>query len=50
MERIRESFDRQGFMRTLGAELESVESGIVTVTCGFDDGLTQQHGARLARA
>src|SRR6185436_20929604 len=44
MERIRESFDRQGFMRTLGAVLESVESGIVTITCAFDEGLTQQHG------
>jgi hypothetical protein len=27
MERIRESLDRQGFMRTLGAILESVEPG-----------------------
>jgi uncharacterized protein (TIGR00369 family) len=44
MERIRESFDRQGFMRTLGAVLESVESGTVTITCGFAEGLTQQHG------
>ena len=44
MERIRESFDRQGFMRTLGAVLESVESGAVTITCGFGSGLTQQHG------
>jgi uncharacterized protein (TIGR00369 family) len=44
MEHIRESFDRQGFMRTLGAVLESVEPGIVTITCGFDEGLTQQHG------
>jgi uncharacterized protein (TIGR00369 family) len=44
MERIRESFDRQGFMRTLGAVLESVESGIVTITCRLDDRLTQQHG------
>ena len=44
MERIRESFDRQGFMRTLGAVLESVESGTVTITCGFDERLTQQHG------
>src|SRR5580765_6977181 len=44
MERIRESFDRQGFMRTLGAILESVEPGTVTITCGFDKGLTQQHG------
>src|SRR5262245_21360792 len=44
MERIRESFDRQGFMRMLGAVLESVDSGTVTITCGFGDGLTQQHG------
>jgi uncharacterized protein (TIGR00369 family) len=44
MERIRESFDRQGFMRALGAVLESVEAGIVTITCGFDERLTQQHG------
>jgi uncharacterized protein (TIGR00369 family) len=44
VERIRESFDRQGFMRTLGAVLESVEPGVVTITCGFEEGLTQQHG------
>jgi len=31
-------------MRTLGAVLESGESGTVTITCGFDEGLTQQHG------
>jgi uncharacterized protein (TIGR00369 family) len=44
MERIRESFGRQGLMQTLGAVLESVEPGIVTITCGFNEGLTQQHG------
>jgi uncharacterized protein (TIGR00369 family) len=44
MERIRHSFDQQGFMRTLGAVLESVESGSVTITCAFDERLTQQHG------
>jgi uncharacterized protein (TIGR00369 family) len=44
MQRIRESFDRQGFMRALGAVLESVESGTVTITCGFGEALTQQHG------
>jgi uncharacterized protein (TIGR00369 family) len=44
MDRIRESFERQGFMRTLGAVLESVEPGAVTITCGFAEGLTQQHG------
>ena len=31
-------------MRTLGASLESVESGTVTVACLFDERLTQQHG------
>lgn len=44
MERIRQSFDRQGWMKTLGASLESIESGAVTVTCAFDERLTQQHG------
>lgn len=44
MDRIRESFDRQGFMGTLGAVLESVEPGSVTITCAFGQGLTQQHG------
>jgi uncharacterized protein (TIGR00369 family) len=44
MERVRQSFDRQGLMRTVGAILESVEPGTVTITCGFDAGLTQQHG------
>lgn len=31
-------------MRTLGATLEHVESGTVTIKCGFNEGLTQQHG------
>jgi uncharacterized protein (TIGR00369 family) len=31
-------------MRTLGARLQSVESGAVTITCGLDERLTQQHG------
>ena len=31
-------------MRTLGAVLESVESGTVTISCGLNEGLTQQHG------
>jgi uncharacterized protein (TIGR00369 family) len=44
MERIHESFSRQGLMRTIGAVLESVESGTVTIACAFDAGLTQQHG------
>ena len=31
-------------MRTLGASIESIESGTVTVACPFDERLTQQHG------
>lgn len=44
MERVRDSFNRQGFLRTLGAVLESVEAGTVTITCGFTEALTQQQG------
>ena len=44
MERIRDSFVRQGFMRTIGAVLESVAPGTVTITCDFHERLTQQHG------
>jgi uncharacterized protein (TIGR00369 family) len=44
MERIRQSFDRQGFLKTLGARLESIEPGSVTVTCAATDALTQQQG------
>jgi uncharacterized protein (TIGR00369 family) len=44
MERIRESFSRQGFMRTLGAVLDAIEPGTVTISCDFSDQLTQQHG------
>jgi uncharacterized protein (TIGR00369 family) len=44
MEHIRQSFDRQGFMRTIGASLESIEPGMVTIACAFDERLTQQHG------
>ena len=31
-------------MRTLGASLEAIESGTVTVGCPYDERLTQQHG------
>jgi len=43
-QKVKESFDRQGLMKTLGAILESVESGKVTITVPFQDSLTQQHG------
>ena len=44
MDRIRQSFDKQGFMRTLGASLEVVEPGTVNITCALDERMTQQHG------
>jgi uncharacterized protein (TIGR00369 family) len=44
MQRIRESFERQGFMRLVGARIESIEAGRVTLTCAANEGLTQQHG------
>jgi uncharacterized protein (TIGR00369 family) len=44
MQRVRDSFDRQGFMRSIGAVLESVDAGTVTITCPFSDDITQQHG------
>ena len=39
-----ESFNRQGLMRTLGATLEGVEHGKVTIAVPFQDSLTQQNG------
>ncbi|WP_237168398.1 PaaI family thioesterase [Paracoccus shandongensis] len=42
--RIRDSFDRQGLMRLLGAELADVRAGLVTIRLPFKPDLTQQHG------
>lgn len=42
--RIRESFARQDFMRTLGAELVSVSPGAVAIALPIRSGLLQQHG------
>lgn len=42
--RIRESFARQGFMKTLGAALVSVEAGACEIAVDFSEALTQQHG------
>lgn len=39
-----DSFYRQGFMKTLGAKLVSIEKGLVKLECGFNEKLTQQHG------
>ena len=43
-QRTRESFARQNAMGTLGAALESVAPGRVTITMAHRDSLTQQHG------
>lgn len=40
--RVRESFDAQAFMSTLGAEIISVAPGEVTIGIPFSDHLTQQ--------
>jgi uncharacterized protein (TIGR00369 family) len=41
--RVRESFDRQAFMTTLGARLTVVEPGRVVIELPFRKELTQQH-------
>lgn len=43
-DRIRSSFDRQGFLALLGAELEYAEKGKVVISCKRKDILTQQQG------
>ena len=43
-QRTRDSFARQPAMQTLGATLESVAPGRVTITMAHRDTLTQQHG------
>lgn len=43
-ERIKQSFDKQGLMKTLNAQITEVEKGQVKITCGFSEALTQQHG------
>lgn len=43
-QRIRASFDAQGLMETLGAELVQVADGEVHIAMPFSKGLSQQHG------
>jgi uncharacterized protein (TIGR00369 family) len=43
-ERVRASFAKQGAMGTLGASLEVVEPGRVTIELPWRQALTQQHG------
>jgi uncharacterized protein (TIGR00369 family) len=42
--RVRESFARQGFMRTLGAELVEVGEGTTAIRLPRGEPLSQQHG------
>ncbi|HUH60057.1 MAG TPA: PaaI family thioesterase [Candidimonas sp.] len=42
--RVRESFDRQGLMRHLGATISHVEAGLVHIRMPYRQELTQQHG------
>ena len=43
-ERVRQSFSRQAFMSTLGAELAAVAQGGVKIALPFSPNLTQQNG------
>lgn len=45
MERVRQSFERQGLMRHLGAELLRVVTGECVITLPYGDKVTQQQGA-----
>jgi len=42
--RVRESFERQGAMQTLGASLGLLEPGAVDIELDWAQALTQQHG------
>ena len=44
IEKVKESFEKQGFMKTLGAEIIAVEKGMMKIACAKSDQLTQQHG------
>jgi uncharacterized protein (TIGR00369 family) len=41
---VRESFSRQGFMKTLGAEISVLDHGQVEISIGHRPTLTQQNG------
>lgn len=44
VQRVQDSFARQGAMATLGATLTQVAEGAVDITFDWAQGLTQQHG------
>ncbi len=41
---VRNSFYKQGLMRYLGARLDTVEPGHVSISMPFSEDITQQHG------
>jgi uncharacterized protein (TIGR00369 family) len=43
-ERVQSSFDRQAFMKTVGARIVSIRPGQVVIEWPFSSHLTQQHG------
>lgn len=43
-DRVRESFERQAVMKTIGAKLTQVTPGTVEIEMDFSEKLTQQHG------
>lgn len=43
-QRVRQSFDNQAVMRTLGAILSRIGPGEIEIRCPFDPKLSQQHG------
>ena len=42
--KVRDSFSRQGIMKTLGARLMHVAPGAVEIAVDYHEGLSQQHG------
>ena len=44
IEEAKRSFEKQGFMRTLGAKIISIEKGMVKISCKRTEAVTQQHG------
>jgi len=42
--RTRASFERQAFMKTIGATLEQIEPGFVEIKLPINPAITQQHG------
>jgi uncharacterized protein (TIGR00369 family) len=44
IETAKNSFKKQGFMKTLGAKIVSIEKGFVKIECELKKELTQQHG------